>query len=51
MEDSSRNPSETGSPTTITGLRNCLEEQQEILSRLSQELDNYFTFKGFGKNE
>ncbi|AGB03273.1 hypothetical protein [Methanoregula formicica] len=51
MEDSSRNPSETGSPTTIAGLRNGLEEQQEILNRLSQKLDDYFALRGFGKNE
>jgi len=51
MEDASRNPSEPDSLTTIAGLRNGLEEQQEILSRLSQELDDYFALRGFGQNE
>jgi len=51
MEDSSRNPSVTGLPATYSGLRNGLEEQQEILKKLSQELDNYFSLRGFGKNE
>jgi len=51
MEDSSRNPSVTGSPVTHPGLRNGLEEQQEILKKLSRELDNYFALRGFGKNE
>jgi len=51
MEDSSTNPLAKGSPTTQNGLRNGLEEQQEILKRLSRELDNYFALRGFGKNE
>jgi len=51
MEDSSRNPSATESPIRTAGLRNGLEEQQEILKRLSHELDNYFALRGFGKNE
>ena len=51
MDDSSRNPSTTGSPATHSTLQNSLKEQQEILGRLSRELDHYFAHRGFGKNE
>ena len=51
MEDSMQKSSAGGSPSTKAELRNGLEEQQEILSRLSRELDNYFALRGFGKNE
>ncbi|WP_292417990.1 hypothetical protein [Methanoregula sp.] len=51
MDDSSRNPSTTGSRTTHSELQNGLKEQQEILSRLSRELDHYFAHRELGKNE
>lgn len=51
MEDSSKDPSATGSPDTQDGLRNSLEEQQQILSRLSQELDDYFALRVLRRNK
>lgn len=51
MQDSTQDPSATGSPSVNAELRNGLKEQQEILSRLSRELDNYFAIRGLGKNE
>jgi hypothetical protein len=50
MGDSTQDPS-TGSPSTNASLRNGLDEQQEILDRLSRELDDYFALKRFRKAE
>lgn len=41
----------TGSLSSNARLRNGLEEQQEILDRLSREIDDYFTQKGLRKTE
>jgi hypothetical protein len=41
----------TGSLSSDARLRNGLEEQQEILDRLSRELDDYFTHRGLSKTE
>lgn len=45
------NPTQTESARTPSSepavLRNGLAEQQEILSRLSKELDDYFSLKRF----
>ncbi len=51
MQDSIQDPSATGLPSVNAELRNSLKEQQEILSRVSQELDDYFAIRGLGKNE
>ncbi len=51
MEDSMQNHSAGGSPSTKDELRKGVDDQQEILSRLSRELDNYFALRGFGKSE
>lgn len=49
MADSPQNTSANESSSTTAVLPDGLKEQQEILIRLSQEMDNYFAHSRFGK--
>jgi hypothetical protein len=45
MEESTRTQSVSSTSSEPAALRNGLAEQQEILSRLSKELDDYFSLR------
>lgn len=49
MADTPQNTSATGSSSATTVSPDGLDEQQEILIRLSQEMDNYLAHSRFGK--
>ena len=49
MADTPQNTPATESSSVSTVLPDGLDEQQEVLIRLSQEMDNYFTHSRFGK--
>lgn len=49
MADTPQNTSATDSSSTTAVLPDGLDEQEEILIRLSQEMDNYFACSRFGK--
>ena len=51
MEDSPQKLPATGSSSRKAILSDRLDEQQEILIRLSQEMDNYFSHNMLGKKE